>query len=148
MKSVVARCAAIKAAVVEKDEFDRKGLRVILNFGHTIGHALEAAGGYSGNLKHGEAVAIGMAAACDIAFWLGLLDARDLRRIRNLIWSCGLPVRAGRLQLKKVYGAHLHDKKFSGARNRFVLPRRIGKASTVEGIPDFMITAALQKILK
>jgi 3-dehydroquinate synthase len=148
LEHIVTRCSAIKAAIVEKDELDRKGKRAVLNFGHTIGHALEAAGGYSGRLNHGEAVAIGMAAAAEIAFWLGLVGIRDYKRLRHLIESSGLSLVAGKMPLSKVYRAHMHDKKFSGRSNKFILPRRIGKVSIVESVPDFMITAVLKKILK
>ena len=84
MEHIVCRCSAIKARVVESDEMEKKGIRTILNFGHTIGHALETAGGYKG-YNHGEAVALGMIAAARIAEELGMLDKKSSNRIKNLI---------------------------------------------------------------
>ena len=78
-------CSAIKARVVEKDEFDNKGVRVILNLGHTIGHAIEAAAHYKKSYSHGQAVGLGIIAASYISRELKLLSEKDHRRIRDLI---------------------------------------------------------------
>ena len=89
LEDVIARCCKIKAAVVEADERE-SDLRRILNFGHTIGHAVEAVSGYS--MAHGAAVATGMVAAAEIAVLKGILDQREKDRLQDLIHAFGLPV--------------------------------------------------------
>jgi shikimate kinase/3-dehydroquinate synthase len=88
---LVARCAAIKAAVVARDERETRGERVVLNFGHTVGHALEARHGFH-RLRHGEAVALGMVAAADVTARLGLGGAETARALRATLGALGLPV--------------------------------------------------------
>ena len=139
LEYVVSRSSNIKAAVVEKDEFDNKGLRTILNYGHTVGHAIEAASSYSGKYGHGESVAIGMAIAADIAFSLKMITREDSLRITSLIEKCGLPIQAKNLSLSKIYTALLRDKKFIRGKNRFVLPAGIGRVRVAEGIPEAII---------
>ncbi|MFA5143122.1 MAG: 3-dehydroquinate synthase [Candidatus Omnitrophota bacterium] len=139
LEFVVSRCARIKAGLVSKDEFDRKSLRAILNLGHTVGHAIEAASAYSGRYDHGKAVAIGMAAAADMAVRLRILSPADAGRINALIEECGLPVRAKGLSVSRICGALAHDKKFIRGRNRFVLPAAIGRTRIVEGIPQHIV---------
>lgn len=141
---VVARSSAIKASVVARDEFDTKGLRAILNFGHTIGHALEAVSGYSARYTHGEAVAIGMAVASDISVAAGMMSSRDRDRIEKLIKKCGLPVTAKGISSRSILKTIVHDKKFINRKNRLVLPAGIGKVKIVEGVPEKLITAALR----
>ncbi len=133
LESIVASCSAIKARVVEKDERDDRGVRVILNFGHTIGHALETAAGY-GTYTHGEAISIGMACACDISVRKGLLDPAVAARIEGTLKRLGLPVKAKRIPFSAIAGPYMRDKKFKG-KSRFVLLERIGKTRVVEGIP-------------
>ncbi len=145
LEHIVSRSSAIKAGLVEKDEYDKKGIRMILNYGHTIGHAVEAASGYSKGFAHGEAVAIGMVAANRIAVKMGLLKEGDSLKIRRLIERAGLPVSIRGLDLKKLYEAHLHDKKFCGDVNRFVLPVGIGRARVVKGVDESLIREALKK---
>jgi 3-dehydroquinate synthase len=125
LEGIIASCCRIKANVVAKDEFETKGLREILNFGHTYGHALEAASGY--RILHGEAVAIGMMAAGKLAVRLGRLKLRDLARLGCLIQNAGLPVmptaKYGFSTLEKIM---LKDKKTLDGQIRFVLPNKIG----------------------
>lgn len=120
------RCAECKAWVVQQDEKEA-GLRAILNYGHTLGHALEAATGYRRYL-HGEAVAIGMVAAGEIARRLGWWSAAEAERQRRLIEKAGLPSQwpAG-IPWEAVLQAMQADKKVKQGRIRFVLPRRIGR---------------------
>jgi len=139
LEHVIMRSSRIKADLVSKDEFDDRGLRVILNYGHTVGHAIEAAASYSGRYDHGEAVAIGMAAATDIALKLKMIRRNDAERIKALIKRCGLPLAAKGLSLQKIYSSLIHDKKFIGGHNRFVLPVGIGKARIAEKIPERII---------
>ena len=143
LEHLISRSSAIKAGVVEKDEFDDRGLRAILNYGHTAGHAIEAASLYSGKYDHGESVAIGMAIAADIALKLKMLTKKDAQRITSLIKKCGLPVRAKGLNPLKIYNALAHDKKFIRRKNRFVLPAGIGKVKLVEGVPERVIKRAI-----
>jgi 3-dehydroquinate synthase len=148
LEFIVSRSTRIKAAVVEKDEFDKKGVRAILNFGHTIGHAVEAASGYSERFLHGEAVAIGMAAASRIAAAMGLIKSSDASRIEALIGSVGLPVSAKGLKPSRVYDAHLHDKKFIHRVNRFVLPTGIGSVRVVEDVSTSLVKDTLKGLCR
>ncbi len=140
----VERCASIKARVVEKDEKEKKGIRFILNFGHTIGHAIENSCGYS-VYSHGQSVAIGMAAACDLSVDLGLLSERSADRIERLILKFDLPVKYKGCGFSNLWKALLRDKKFHQGKNRFVLPRRIGKVEVVENVPFDLIKKALKE---
>lgn len=124
LEEVVQRCAYIKARIVEKDERDT-GLRNILNFGHTIGHAIEAASDYK--IGHGQAIAIGMVKASVISNRLGILPARDLARLKDLLLQAGLPVRMPPLDMPRVLRAMDHDKKVVNGKTRFILPKRIGR---------------------
>lgn len=141
---IVSRSSSIKAGIVSKDEFDRKKVRAVLNFGHTIGHAVETASGYSG-YSHGQAVAIGMAAASKISENLGMLAPEESERIIGLITKFGLPARIRKdLDLSDIYDAHRHDKKFFRT-NCFVLLSRIGHARVVENVPDNVIRKVLKE---
>jgi len=139
LEHVISRCVFIKAAVVGKDEFDDRGFRIVLNYGHTIGHAIEAAARFSKRYNHGEAVAIGMIAAADVSNRLKMLKARDRDRITALVRRCGLPVAAKGLSSRRIYMAYLHDKKFIRGRNRFVLPKKIGEARIVGSVPEGIV---------
>jgi len=125
--------AAVKAEIVARDPFER-GDRATLNLGHTFGHAIETIPGI--DLLHGEAVAIGMHAACRCAEHLGLLAHRDTARIVALIQRCGLPTvlpaTVARAEIVRRMG---FDKKAEGGRLRLVLPRAIGRV-TVEADAD------------
>jgi 3-dehydroquinate synthase len=147
LERLIMRSARIKAKLVGEDELDRKGKRIVLNYGHTIGHAIEAAGSYSNKYNHGEAIAIGMCVAADIASKLNLLKKGDAEKIECLIKRCGLPTKAKGLKLKKIYEAHLHDKKFAKNKNRFVLPSALGKVHVVEAVPERLISEAVKSRL-
>jgi len=127
LRRVVARCCEIKAEVVGQDETEG-GLRAILNFGHTIGHAIENSSGY-GKYLHGEAIAIGQVAAAKLSHKLSGLPAADVRRIEELFVQAGLPVKIklSATQRKKLFAAMLLDKKVSGGEVRFVLAEKIGR---------------------
>lgn len=141
---IVSRSASIKALVVSKDEFDRKGDRAILNFGHTFGHAIESASGYSDNYNHGEAVAVGMIVAARISCHLGLLNETAVERLEALIAKSGLPAAIRGAKLSDIFESHLRDKKFTNKKNRLVLPVRIGRVKIVRGVSE----AVIKKILK
>lgn len=139
MEKIVVSCVEIKARVTEKDEFDAKDVRIILNFGHTLGHAVETASGYSDLYNHGESISLGMLMASEIAVRLGIFKKRDQDRLRNLIFSAGLPVVIKGVQKRKILAASRFDKKFTLGVNRFVLPHSIGRVRVVEDIPVGLI---------
>ena len=145
---VILSSIRIKAKVVEEDELDKTGARAILNYGHTIGHAIEAASGYSGRYSHGEAIAIGMVIAGRISSDLGFISNIDADRIESLIRKCGLPVRIRRLKFQAIYETHLHDKKFIHGKNRFILPLCIGRVRIVEGVRDSVISKTIKEYTK
>ena len=144
LRHIISRCSRIKATVVASDEFDKKNKRIILNYGHTIGHAIESACGYSPRYSHGEAIAIGMLCASRISSKLGILKWHDVSRIESLIKKCGLPAKIRGLKLQRIYNALLRDKKFVSGKNRLVLPVRIGKASVVEGVKRSVIIDSIK----
>lgn len=132
--SVIKRSCEIKADVVSRDEREG-GLRAILNFGHTFGHAIETATGYTRYL-HGEAVAIGMHLAARLSSTLGLLDAGEAQRITSLIRSFGLPTGISpEIGKDRILSSMELDKKAVKGDLRFVLPETIGSVR-VQGIPD------------
>jgi 3-dehydroquinate synthase len=143
---LVYRCSKIKARIVELDEIEKKGIRTILNFGHTLGHAIEAASGYRG-LNHGEAIALGMLAATYISKKIGFIDEAIYERIKNLIESTGLPVKIKKSSIPRIIKAHYRDKKFIGEKNRFVLIKGIGRPIIVRGIKLEIIKEALKKLI-
>ena len=139
LSEVVARCCEIKAEVVGQDETDG-GLRAILNFGHTIGHGLEAISGY-GKYLHGEAIAIGQVAAAELSTRLTGLPYSDVQRIRKLFQRAGLPV-AVELNTparKQLLSAMRLDKKVSGGEIKFVLAKKIGKVEYGRNVPLSLI---------
>lgn len=142
---IVSRCVELKSQLVSRDEREA-GERVVLNCGHTIGHALEAEGGYR-LLKHGEAVLLGLAAESHLAVRLNLLSQDSFERITSLIGRVPLKVGLRRINKKKALSFIGRDKKGRLGRNRFVLPVRIGQTSVVEDIPREMVGEALDVAL-
>lgn len=144
---LIIKSVLIKARLVGEDELDKIGKRIILNYGHTIGHAIEAASTYSNRYNHGEAIAIGMCIAADIACRLKLLKRSDSERIESLIRNCGLPTRIKNLSLDRIYEAQLHDKKFERNTNRFVLLHAIGKAGIAKAVPSRIVKESIHRHL-
>ena len=140
LRQAIRRSCEIKAEVVGEDERE-SGRRAILNFGHTFGHAIEAALGY-GEWLHGEAVACGMAMAADLSAALGLLPAEDARRIARLIERAGLPVTAPRIGADRFLELMRVDKKAEAGEIKFVLVDAIGRA-LVRGAPDATVRTVL-----
>jgi 3-dehydroquinate synthase len=136
----VRRSCEIKAAVVGEDEREH-GLRAILNFGHTIGHAIEAGLGY-GNWLHGEAVACGMVLAADLSHRLGLMPAAFVERLRTLIERAGLPVQPPALGAERYLQLMRVDKKADAGAIRFVLIEALGRAG-VQAVADEHIVETL-----
>ena len=148
LETIISRCVEIKARVVEKDEFDDKDVRIILNFGHTLGHAIEAASSYSSEYNHGESIAIGMVLASDIAVELDIFSERALTRVRDLFFKAGLPLMAKDVSLSKVLKSYAFDKKFTKGSNRFVLPQKIGKVKVVEDISATLIKKIVRQYVR
>ncbi len=126
-------CYRLKADVVERDHRDTKGIRVVLNYGHTVGHAVESASHYA--LTHGESVSIGMVCANDIALRLGLLEAAAARRVEHVLTHYRLPVRIRHCRRDDILTSMRNDKKFVAGKNRFVLLDKLGRTVVREGIP-------------
>jgi 3-dehydroquinate synthase len=126
LAEAVRRSCAIKAGIVTLDERE-SGSRALLNFGHTFGHALEAAAGY-GELLHGEAVAIGMVLAAETSARLGWLDRAAVARVRGLLARAGLPVSAPRIGVGRARELMALDKKVLGGKVRLVLLKSLGEA--------------------
>jgi 3-dehydroquinate synthase len=140
---VVARSCRLKADVVEHDEFERTGLRAVLNYGHTFAHAFEALCGY-GELLHGEAVSIGMIYASRLADRLGRIPAELTARQEQLLARLSLPVRLPHpraLPIESLLARMQLDKKTVGGQLRFVLPSRLGHVELVDGVPPAEVTA-------
>jgi 3-dehydroquinate synthase len=145
IERLVARCAAIKAEVVMSDEKE-SDLRRILNFGHTVGHGLEAAARYQ-RIKHGEAVGYGMIAAARIGRALAKLEDGDRTRIENAVASVGqLPPLHG-VNSKEVLGAIQHDKKVRDGAVHFVVPRAIGRVEVTPDVPFEIVRDVVKGIL-
>jgi 3-dehydroquinate synthetase len=139
---IVERCCRLKADVVEQDEREETGLRAILNYGHTFGHAFEAATGYE-QLLHGEGVAIGMLCASRLAERLGRVDAAFTKRQQDLLESFGLPTVVPEVPQDELIELMFHDKKTERGKLRFVLPSRLGHVEMVRGVANNDIRAAL-----
>jgi len=146
LEHIIYASCLMKAKVVEEDEREG-GLRMILNYGHTIGHALEAVAGY-GVFRHGEAVAIGMVLSARIASRMGHLDEKSLKAIESLIRSAGLPTAVSGLDTSKVIEAVWRDKKVRSGKMRFVLPDKIGGVFITDAVSEDMIREALEMAVK
>jgi 3-dehydroquinate synthase len=147
LEHIVSRCSRIKADIVASDEFDKKDRRIILNYGHTIGHAIEGACGYSSRYTHGEAVAIGMLCAAEMSARLGLLKEKDRSRIESLVKKFSLPTKISGLDIRRIYNALLRDKKFVRGKNRLVLPSGIGRVRVVESVSRPVIVASIKRFM-
>ncbi|HEY6229565.1 MAG TPA: 3-dehydroquinate synthase, partial [Verrucomicrobiae bacterium] len=143
LEAVIARCCEIKAEVVGYDEREG-GLRAILNFGHTIGHAIEATSGY-GKYLHGEAISIGQVFAARLSERILNLPAADVKRIRDLLERAGLPteIRFSASQKQKLLAAMKLDKKVSQGEIKFVLARQIGKVEFGQKAPENEVVSVL-----
>lgn len=144
LEEVVVQCSHIKTNVVLKDEKETKGIRTILNFGHTVGHAIEAAGGFS-YYHHGEAIALGMRVAADISCQMRIFNNADAALLNTLLTNIGLPQVIQKVKTQDILRLMQHDKKFVAGRNRFVLAQRIGKVKVVEGVKTDVITSAIRR---
>ncbi|NQT95043.1 MAG: 3-dehydroquinate synthase [Candidatus Omnitrophica bacterium] len=145
LEHLIACCSKLKAEVVSADEEEKTGYRSILNFGHTIGHAIEASVSYGKSVNHGEAVAVGMLCAFDIALMLNMAKERDLIRLEALIKKTGLPTRVKGINIAKVIKATSYDKKIIRGKKRWVLPVAIGHVAVCSKVDDSIIREAIKK---
>jgi len=139
---VIAHCCRLKAQVVSQDERETTGLRAVLNYGHTFGHAVESVAGY-GEFLHGEAVAIGMTCAARLARILGRIDEATVHRQQQLLERLALPTALPAFKHQELIAAMRHDKKVEFGKLRFVLPSRIGHVELVDGVEVHQIEQAL-----
>ncbi len=146
LRHVIGRSCRLKADVVEQDEYETTGLRAVLNYGHTFGHAFEALCGY-GALLHGEAVAIGMVYASRLAERLGRIDAEATARQVALLEAFGLPTALPQgvsLDADEIIERMKLDKKAAEGRMRFILPTRIGHVELVNDVPEIEVRRVLE----
>jgi len=141
LSQIVSRCVAIKAEIVEADEHDH-GLRMLLNLGHTFGHAIETLQEYKG-FKHGEAVAIGMCMAADLSAQIGKISQADATRAKNIVKNFGLPTKWTNFRVGDFIKIMQGDKKNTSDTQRFILLEHLGKAYVDENISREQIEALL-----
>jgi len=143
LEEIIFRSAKIKADVVAEDEADL-GIRAILNYGHTVAHAVESVSNFK--ITHGEAVAIGMVAAAKIAKALDIFNGNGLSRLENIITQAGLPTRIPDFKVEALTAAMQHDKKVRGGRIRFILPEALGKVLITDKMNLSLIEQVLDQI--
>ncbi|MGK7924140.1 MAG: 3-dehydroquinate synthase, partial [Spirulina sp.] len=147
LQIILQRSCQAKAEVVSKDEKEA-GLRAILNYGHTIGHAVESLTGYR-RINHGEAVGIGMVAAGEIALQLGMWSDRDAERQNTLIEKTGLPTKIpADLEADAILETLKSDKKVKDGKVRFILPDRIGSVSISDRVGEEEVRNAIANCLE
>ncbi|MFH0942227.1 MAG: 3-dehydroquinate synthase [Chloroflexota bacterium] len=144
--SIIERCSALKARVVMADETERTGERAILNFGHTVGHALEAACGLEG--QHGVAVSFGMVAASKISARLGMLAGDSLPGIGAVLNKFGLPTRTTRVSPPELLANIKFDKKVSGGEPRWVLLAEVGRGVVNCKVPEAVVSQVLSEVCR
>jgi 3-dehydroquinate synthase len=140
---LIAECVQVKAQVVGADERER-GLRRILNFGHTIGHALEAETHYR-RFRHGEAVAWGMVAACRMSVALGKLDSETAERITSVVRAYA-PLPSVKVSSRAIVRRLSADKKTVDGVAHFVLPRAIGRVEIAANVPERVVSGAVDEL--
>jgi 3-dehydroquinate synthase len=140
---IIKRSCELKAQVVENDERETRGLRAILNYGHTFAHAIEAATAY-GQLLHGEAVSIGMNMASRLAVQFGQFTNEEMLRQRKLLESFHLPTEFNQSSSEELWSLMQHDKKVEQGKLGFILPTRIGHVVRREGVTQAQVIKAVQ----
>ena len=146
IRHIVARSCRLKADVVERDEREETGLRVVLNYGHTFAHAFETVGGY-GTWLHGEAVSAGMVCAGRLAERCGSIDADITERQRRLLQTFALPVAPHPWPIDDLLAAMRSDKKNVAGRLRFVLPKRLGDVTLFDDVPEEEVRRVLENAI-
>ena len=143
---VIRRSMAIKAEVVSQDERETLGIRILLNYGHTIGHALESSTEY-GRFMHGEGVSIGMMGAAKMAQEMGLLDQAVVDRQYNLLQRFHLPTTAAGVPVTDIRRAMSLDKKVAGGSNRWVMLEDVGRAVVRRDVPVELVDRTVQELV-
>ena len=143
---VIRRSMAIKAEVVSQDERETLGKRVLLNYGHTIGHAIEATTGY-GEWMHGEGVSVGMMGAAELSRRMGMIDADVVKRQEAILRQFNLPLRAEGLDVERIFSAMSLDKKSAGGAIRWVLLEDVGRATTSRDVPMKDVREVVERLL-
>lgn len=149
LREIVSKSCRLKADVVEEDEFERSGLRAMLNYGHTFAHAYETLCGY-GELTHGEAVAIGMIDASYLAEKMGRIDSHVIERQRKLLQDLSLPTALPSdtsLSPEAVLSCMKLDKKTVAGKLRFILPTRVGHVEVVSDVSEVLVQQLLEQRL-
>ncbi|WP_196604307.1 3-dehydroquinate synthase [Pectinatus haikarae] len=145
LRNIIARSCEIKASVVAEDEKET-GLRAILNFGHTLGHAIERETRYK-KYNHGEAVAIGMLGAAAISCELGFIEEDTVSDIRRILDLCRLPDKCTGCSEAGIYNDLFHDKKTVGGKINWILLDEIGKVHLDDTVPEKVVHNAIKNIL-
>jgi 3-dehydroquinate synthase len=146
MSELIIRNVRIKAAIVEQDPQERVGKRAMLNFGHTIGHAIEACGAYA--LRHGECVSLGMVSACRLSRRMGLLDESTLARAEALLNRVGLPTKLSEpIETERILEAMRSDKKVRAGAGHFVLLEGVARPVIRADVPESLIRDAYESLL-
>ncbi|MCP4653509.1 MAG: 3-dehydroquinate synthase [Candidatus Omnitrophica bacterium] len=143
---LISTCAAIKAAIVKEDETETKGIRTILNFGHTLAHALETTSKYN-KLSHGEAVSIGMSYSAKLSLALGKCKREEANNVESVLKLFSLPTTISGSYIT-LSDALRYDKKFINGKVRMVLMREVGEVEVVKNIPLNVIRKSLKSFLK
>ncbi|WP_457597218.1 3-dehydroquinate synthase [Hydrogenimonas sp.] len=146
LKEAIRRSVELKAWVVNQDETE-KGIRAVLNYGHTFAHVIENFSGY-GRYLHGEAVAIGMVMANELALKLGLFSADEARRVKRLLERYGLPTDYAVDSPERFYEHFFLDKKSKDNKITFIVPRALGRFEMVENPPKEVVMAVLESFRK
>lgn len=134
LEKIIFRCVQMKADIVAKDEREQ-GIRALLNFGHTFGHAIEAGLGY-GTFLHGEAIAVGMLMASDLSAKRGFLKSQEVQKIAEVFKSANLPINITKLVAAEFLPWMRHDKKVQNSRIRLILLKKIGDAFICDNATD------------
>lgn len=142
---IAAGSCRVKAAIVVADEREA-GLRATLNFGHTIGHAIEKVGGYR-RYRHGEAVAVGMVGAAMVGARMGACDGSLVDRVRSAMGGVGLPTAVPGLDADELLQAISHDKKTERGRVRWVLPIEVGRVTVTPEVPGRTVVRTLRELV-
>ncbi|MFN3334892.1 MAG: 3-dehydroquinate synthase, partial [Caldilinea sp.] len=141
---LVADAVRVKVRIVELDPYERN-VRAHLNLGHTFGHAIEQVSQY--RMRHGEAVAVGMVAAANMAVELGRCDAALAERIRALLDRLGLPVSVFGYSVEAIHAAMAQDKKRAGKKLRFIIPQTLGDVVMIDDPGEAVVRRAIQSIV-
>ncbi len=144
IQHIVAQSCRLKARVVQEDERETKGLRVVLNYGHTFAHAFETIGGY-GQWLHGEAVSAGMMCAAHLAAERGMIATEVVERQKQLLTKLSLPTSTPDWPIDELLEVMRRDKKNVAGRIRLVLPTRIGEVQLLDDVEESLVRAVLEQ---